>query len=305
VGNIIGAGVAVVVLLLAFSGPLAAGPLEDGLAAHRRGDYALALRHWWPLADQGNAVAQNYLGVMYAQGRGVPQDFAVAASWYRKAADQAYGVAEHNLGFLYQDGRGVPQDYVTAHMWFNLAAAGGYKDAASARDTVAAKMTQAQIVEAQQLAQNLSKNRALSALLFGSQPSFAPAAKGALIPLQLYGGVFTVPVSINDKLTLNFMLDSGAADVSIPADVVSTLWRTGTLGPGDFLGKKTYVLADGSTVPSQTFRIKSLKLGEKTIVENVTGSISPAAGDPLLGQTFLRRFKSWSIDNQRQVLVLE
>jgi predicted aspartyl protease len=138
-----------------------------------------------------------------------------------------------------------------------------------------------------------------------TQPSFAPAARGTLIPLQLEGGTFTVPVSINDKLTLNFVVDSGAADVSIPADVVSTLMRTGTLSAADFLGSQIYRLADGSTVPSQTFRIKSLKLGQKTIVENVTGSIAPAAGDPLLGQTFLRRFKSWSIDNQRQVLVLE
>jgi hypothetical protein len=110
---------------------------------------------------------------------------------------------------------------------------------------------------------------------------------------------------INDKLTLNFVLDSGAADVSIPTDVVMTLMRTGTLTAADFLGSQIYRLADGSRVPSQTFRIKSLKLSQKTIVENVTGSIASAAGDPLLGQSFLRRFKSWSIDNQRQVLVLE
>jgi clan AA aspartic protease (TIGR02281 family) len=125
-----------------------------------------------------------------------------------------------------------------------------------------------------------------------------------LVPLQIRGGTFTVPVSINGKLTLNFVVDSGAADVSIPADVASTLMRTGTLAAGDFLGNQTYVLADGSTVPSQTFRIKSLKLGEKTI-ENVTGSIGSPKSELLLGQSFLRRFKSWSIDNQRQMLVLE
>jgi predicted aspartyl protease len=100
------------------------------------------------------------------------------------------------------------------------------------------------------------------------------------------------------------VLDSGAADVSIPADVVLTLMRTGTLSAADFLGNQTYRLADGSTVPSQTFRIKSLKVGDKS-VENVTASIAPVEGSLLLGQSFLKRFKSWSIDNQRQVLVLE
>jgi hypothetical protein len=71
-----------------------------------------------------------------------------------------------------------------------------------------------------------------------------------------------------------------------------------------FLGKRTYRLADGSTVPSQTFRIKSLKVGDK-VLESVTGSIAPVEGSLLLGQSFLSRFKSWSIDNQRHLLVLE
>jgi hypothetical protein len=43
-----------------------------------------------------------------------------------------------------------------------------------------------------------------------------------------------VPVLINDAITLDFVVDSGAADVSIPADVVSTLIRTKTIGPSDF-----------------------------------------------------------------------
>jgi clan AA aspartic protease (TIGR02281 family) len=134
--------------------------------------------------------------------------------------------------------------------------------------------------------------------------SSAATLRGTLVPLQIHGGTFTVPVSINNRITLDFILDSGAADVSIPADVVQTLKRTGTLTDADFLGKKTYRLADGSTVPSQTFRIKSLKVGDK-VLENVTGSIASVEGSLLLGQSFLSRLKSWSIDNQRQVLVLE
>jgi predicted aspartyl protease len=78
----------------------------------------------------------------------------------------------------------------------------------------------------------------------------------------------------------------------------------GTIKPSDFIGRQTYVLADGSESPSSTFMIRSLKVGDK-IVENVKGSIAPATGALLLGQSFLQHFKSWSIDNLKHELLLE
>ena len=129
------------------------------------------------------------------------------------------------------------------------------------------------------------------------------ALSQSIVPMISDGGTFRVPVTINDELTLKFVIDSGAADVSVPADVVMTLVRTGTITDTDFLGKQTYKLADGSTVPSQQFVIRSLKVGDKTL-ENVVGSIAPVAGGLLLGQSFLSRFNTWSIDNQRQALIL-
>jgi TonB family protein len=123
------------------------------------------------------------------------------------------------------------------------------------------------------------------------------------VPMQIEGGIYVVPVLINDAITLDFVVDSGAADVSIPADVVMTLMRTGTLKESDFLGEKTYVLADGSKVPSQTFRIRSLKVGGK-VLQNVNGSVASVQGSLLLGQSFLGRFKSWSVDNTKHALLL-
>jgi clan AA aspartic protease (TIGR02281 family) len=122
--------------------------------------------------------------------------------------------------------------------------------------------------------------------------------------LQKRGGTYEVPVLINNAIMLDFVIDSGASDVSVPADVVMTLMRTGTLGKTDFLGTQTYTLADGSTVPSPTFRIRSLTVGNK-VVENVVASVAPPQGSLLLGQSFLNRFKSWSIDDDKKVLVLE
>jgi predicted aspartyl protease len=123
------------------------------------------------------------------------------------------------------------------------------------------------------------------------------------VPMRMEGGTYVVPVLINDAITLDFVVDSGAADVSIPADVVSTLMRTKTLRETDFLGEQTYVLADGSKVPSQTFVIRSLKVGN-VVLENVNGSVASVHGSLLLGQTFLSRFKSWSVDNTKHALLL-
>ena len=124
------------------------------------------------------------------------------------------------------------------------------------------------------------------------------------VPMTEEGGVYVVPVKFNDIITLNAIVDSGAADVSVPADVVSTLFRTKTISDGDFIGNKTYVLADGSEVPSPQFRIRSLKVGTKTL-EDVEANVSSQKGLILLGQSFLRRFKSWSVDNQQHVLRLD
>jgi len=123
------------------------------------------------------------------------------------------------------------------------------------------------------------------------------------ISMHSVGGVYVVPVLINDAITLKFVIDSGAGDVSIPADVVLTMIRAGTLTDADFIGQRTYLLANGSTNIQKTFRIRSLKVGDK-VVENVTASVAPERGVPLLGQSFLNHFKSWSIDNTTHALLL-
>jgi clan AA aspartic protease (TIGR02281 family) len=133
----------------------------------------------------------------------------------------------------------------------------------------------------------------------------APPWERSSVPLlQTQSSLFVVRAIINNAVTLNFMIDSGASDVTIPADVVVELFQSGTLQPADFIGQKTYKLADGSTLLSKIFRLRSVKVGDK-IVENVLASMAPVKGSPLLGQSFLSRFRSWSLDNNRQALVLE
>lgn len=166
----------------------APSPHDRGYAAFAERDYAVALRILRPRAQHGEALAQYCIGVMYEYGEGADLNYATALKWYREAADQGFppaltnlaemyrlgeGVAkdpatavlwlrraadkgcaigQHNLATMYFLGEGVPQDYVQAHLWYNLSAASGFENAQKARDMVAAKMTFAQIAEAQLLA---------------------------------------------------------------------------------------------------------------------------------------------------------
>ena len=96
--------------------PVAAQDFEAGMAAYKRGDYAMALREWLPLAEQGNEKAQALLGGMYYMGRG------------------------------------VQQDDVNAAMWLDLAARQGDQSAARLRNHAISEMTPADVAEAQRLA---------------------------------------------------------------------------------------------------------------------------------------------------------
>ena len=132
--------------------PGTAQNFEQGMAAADLGDYVTAMQEWRPLAARGHARAQYNVGFMYEEGRGVPQDLVESAKWYSKAAGQGYVDAQRSLGLKYEFGLGVPQDYVLAHMWYNLAAAGGDRPSAKARNTLAKRITPAQIAKAKKLA---------------------------------------------------------------------------------------------------------------------------------------------------------
>jgi uncharacterized protein len=116
--------IAAILLIVNLGVPItvAAGPLEDARAAYGNSDYATALRLLSPLAEQGPAKAQTILGVMYANGQGVPQNSSEAMKWYRLAADQGDAAAQTALGVIYANGLGVPQDRPKAVEWTRTAA---------------------------------------------------------------------------------------------------------------------------------------------------------------------------------------
>ena len=76
-------------------------------------------------AERGLAAAQLDLGILFQSGIGVPQDMSAAVKWYRNAADQGLAVAQYNLGVLYEHGNGVGQDAKEAVRWYRVAAEQG------------------------------------------------------------------------------------------------------------------------------------------------------------------------------------
>jgi clan AA aspartic protease (TIGR02281 family) len=132
--------------------------------------------------------------------------------------------------------------------------------------------------------------------------SFSVSGESVLLVRE--NGVLKVPVRINNSITLNFILDSGAADVQIPDDVARTLIRMKTIGSDDYLGQGTYILADGAQHRESRISIRTLRIGNVEL-NNVMASVGDTRGELLLGQSFLRKLRSWSIDNDRGVLVLQ
>jgi uncharacterized protein len=129
---------------------------SGGMGAYAHRDYVRSAAIFMRRAEQGQAIAQTYLGYMYEKGRGVPQDFVLAATWLRRAANQGYPDAQFLLGLLYDKGHGVNQDFLEAEIWLNLAAAKAeprQRDYwTQIRDALAGKLTLDERAEAQRRA---------------------------------------------------------------------------------------------------------------------------------------------------------
>jgi TPR repeat protein len=127
---------------------------QEGVDAYQAGKFTVAAEKFKSLAEQGDASAQFNLGSLYRQGQGVAQDDKQAALWWAKAADQGHTDAMDNLGLRYAKGEGVELDLVQAYKWFSIAGMRKNESAAANAKVTLAKMTPAQIEEAQNIAKD-------------------------------------------------------------------------------------------------------------------------------------------------------
>lgn len=92
-------------------------------------DFKAAIDYVRPLAEQGFAAAQSFLGYCYGTGHGVEKNRVEAVKWYRKAAEQGDADAQLNLGHCYATGDGVKKNNAEAVKWYQKAAEQGRADA--------------------------------------------------------------------------------------------------------------------------------------------------------------------------------
>jgi hypothetical protein len=91
-------------------------------------DMRKAMSWYRVAAEKSNyARAQNYLGHMLYHGKGdIPADPSEAVHWFRKAAEQGNAHAQNNLGIAYEEGKGAMRDYAVSKEWYRKASEGNH-----------------------------------------------------------------------------------------------------------------------------------------------------------------------------------
>jgi TPR repeat protein len=118
--------ISILILGIAICPTVWAADLEAAKRAYEQNDYAAALKEFTPLAQQGKAEAQLYLGKMYMMGQGVLKDPEQAIKWFKASASQGNADAQFFLGSIFL----LPQKDVPEGMkWLRLSAEQGNKDA--------------------------------------------------------------------------------------------------------------------------------------------------------------------------------
>ncbi|MBV2359898.1 sel1 repeat family protein [Thalassococcus sp. CAU 1522] len=143
--------VVLVTLSLLAAAPTSAD-IEEARDLMEAGRFVEARDALWPAARSGNADAEELIGVMYALGLGVEQDYVRAFEWYLRSAMKGHPGAQSGVGWYYETGLGLPApDLVRAYLWYRLSTIGGDPDAAISVEEVAKKMTPEEIEYAHDL----------------------------------------------------------------------------------------------------------------------------------------------------------
>ncbi len=111
-------------------------PFNLGLQYYKQKDYTQAIKWYTKAAEQGDAMAQTILGLMYEKGQGVKQDYTQAVKWLTKAAKQENAWAQYNLAFMCAQRKGIKlsknSSIKRSIYWMKKAARNGYKEAQDA-----------------------------------------------------------------------------------------------------------------------------------------------------------------------------
>lgn len=102
---------------------------EQGAKYEEEENFKKAVECYQKSADQGNEDAQNNLGYLYYEGKGVSQDYEKAFALFKLAAEQNQKEAEYNLGLCYSSGNGIESSVCDAIKYFQDSEQHGFADA--------------------------------------------------------------------------------------------------------------------------------------------------------------------------------
>jgi aspartyl protease family protein len=138
----------------------------------------------------------------------------------------------------------------------------------------------------------------------GSKRKDRSSSPANIVKMTEKNGVYIVPIEVNG-IAMDFILDTGASDVSISYTEAMFLWKQGKLTENDIKGSQQYRTADGNITEGTVIQLKTVKIGNK-ILHNVEASIVKSLEAPLLlGQSALSKFGKISIDYKKLELKLE
>lgn len=115
-------------------------------------DLAKAAHFYELSAAQGNRHAMSNLAVLYAGASDKTRDFAEAARWFQRSAGLGFVDAEFNLAVLYERGDGVPQSLLDACKWYTIASKAGDAVAKSRADAIATQLSPEELAAAERAA---------------------------------------------------------------------------------------------------------------------------------------------------------
>lgn len=118
------------------------------------------------------------------------------------------------------------------------------------------------------------------------------------------GGVYKIPIEVNDT-KMDFIFDTGASSICISETEARFLVKQGTLNQNDVIGETSFSDANGDISSGMVVKLKSVKIGDRTLY-NVEALIVPNDKAPLLlGQTALAQFGKISIDYKKGTIKFE
>lgn len=124
---------------------------------------------------------------------------------------------------------------------------------------------------------------------------FQNISSQTIVRMEKINGVYQIPCKVNG-ISMNFIFDTGASDISISTTEANFLVKQGLLTKENVIGSQNYMTADGSIVEGTKILLNEVRIKD-LVIKNVSASVIDNINSPLLfGQSALERFGKYEIE---------